>query len=175
MGRESLLPSLTQLNGEGCQGVNSEFWPMDRTSKNSVVYIQNVVHFALNSEQLSPISQRILDQLISILKQYPLIDMTLLGYTDSRASSAYNLNLAQRRIQAVQNYLTQSGIEASRIQSEAKGEKDLESDPNIYMQHAKSRRVVLELNDEVVHIQTEPQWQDLQLEKVLKEIEGEPK
>ncbi|CAM3031910.1 OmpA family protein [Acinetobacter celticus] len=161
------LPSLQQLNGQGCSGVNSTYWPLLKeidlpVAKNSLT-VPNVVHFALDRAELSLESQKVLDQFITVFKQYPELSVTLLGYTDSRANQHYNLRLAQRRIDAVQAYLLTQGITKQRIQTGAKGATDLQIDEKLKLAHAKSRRVVLQLND-ASQIQIETQWQDLQLE-----------
>ena len=93
------------------------------------------------------------------------MQVTLLGYTDKRATQKYNLELAQRRIQSVQDYLAAQGIAAQRIQSEAKGAADLQTDADLRLASAKSRRVVLQLSSsEQIQVILEPQWQDLQIE-----------
>lgn len=166
------LPSMDELNGQGCRGVNAKFWPLtqtETTTLNDTVKAQNIVHFALDSAVLSPASQTVLDGLIQALKPYPQAELKLLGYTDSRASQTYNLKLAERRIQAVQQYLIGQGIGANRIQSVAKGAQDLQSDSDMHIAHAKSRRVLILLN-EAGQIQLEPQWQDLQVDLEQKQV-----
>ena len=169
-GAMNQLPSMAELNGQGCHGVNAEFWPMNKAVElNAAHKVQNVVHFASNSAELSLASQAVLDRLLSVLQKYPQIDVTLLGYTDSRASQTYNLKLAQRRIQSVQQYLSTHGIDLKSIQFEARGAQDLQSDSKPQIAHAKSRRVVLQLND-AGQIQIEPQWQDLQVESEQQKV-----
>lgn len=172
------LPSLQQLNGQGCSGVNSTYWPLLKEIDPSVVKnsltVSNVVHFALDQAELSLESQKVLDQFIKVFKQYPDVLVTLLGYTDRRANPSYNLKLAEHRIMSVQDYLTAHGIDAKRIQSEAKGAQNLQFDTNMKIAQAKSRRVVLQFND-ASQIQVEPQWQDLQLEIETQKREGEAK
>jgi len=170
-------PSLAELNGKGCNGVNAKLWPLNQKNEQvqaEAVKVQNVVHFALDRTELSVASQSVLNQLIHVMKQYPQINVQLLGYTDSRASQAYNLKLAERRTQAVQQYLMTQGIDANRIRSAAKGAQELQTDANMQMAHAKSRRVVIEMN-EVGQIKIEPQWLDLQIESEQKKSEGELK
>ena len=167
------LPSLKQLNGPGCQGVNADYWPLkvsapiqDQTSKPALTEpdptIENVVHFAVDRADLNAEAKAVLDYLSTFLLEYPDIQMTLVGYTDLRASDAYNLKLSQRRIQTVRDYLVAQGVSAARISEKAKGKQDLVADPQQNIAHAKSRRVVIEFDDAEVHVQ--PQWRDLQPE-----------
>jgi outer membrane protein OmpA-like peptidoglycan-associated protein len=160
------LPSMAELNGQGCHGVTAEFWPLNKAIELKAAHkVQNVVHFASNSAELSLASQAVLDQLLNVLQKYSKIDVTLLGYTDKRATQEYNLELAQRRIQSVQDYLAAQGIAAERIQFEAKGAVDLQTDADLRLASAKSRRVVLQLSSsEQLQVRLEPQWQDLQIE-----------
>ncbi|MGA8882288.1 MAG: OmpA family protein [Acinetobacter sp.] len=158
-------PALQQLNGQGCAGVNLEFWPLTADPATAGVRLKNVVHFAFDRADLSRESQKVLDQFIAVFAQYPKMQVTLLGYTDKRATQKYNLELAQRRIQSVQDYLAAQGIAAQRIQSEAKGAADLQADADFRLASAKSRRVVLQLSSsEQIQVILEPQWQDLQIE-----------
>ncbi|MEG1155210.1 MAG: OmpA family protein [Acinetobacter sp.] len=159
------LPALQQLNGQGCAGVNPEFWPLTADPAAAGVRLNNVVHFAFDRADLSRESQKVLDQFIAVFAQHPQMQVTLLGYTDKRATQKYNLELAQRRIQSVQDYLAAQGIEVQRIQSEAKGAADLQADADLRLASAKSRRVVLQLSSsEQIQVILEPQWQDLQIE-----------
>lgn len=159
------LPALQQLNGQGCAGVNPEFWPLTADLAAAGVRLNNVVHFAFDRADLSRESQKVLDQFIAVFAQHPQMQVTLLGYTDKRATQKYNLELAQHRIQSVQDYLAAQGIAAQRIQSEAKGAADLQADADFRLASAKSRRVVLQLSSgEQIQVILEPQWQDLQIE-----------
>lgn len=168
------LPTLAQLNGDGCQGVNTQFWPLTMKPAKAAeieqpveLMIENVVHFALDRAELNAEGKAVLDQIIALLKNEADLNITLVGHTDFRASVDYNIRLSQRRIQTVKNYLVGHGIDAVRIAEQAKGESDLISDTEQRLGHAKSRRVVIEFHDiEGKAIRVQPQWRDLQLEPV---------
>lgn len=129
------LPSLQQLNGKGCHGVNPDFWPLAKVQLNqqsNSLKTHNIVHFAPNSADLSP---------------------------------AYNIQLAQRRVQAVKDYLVLQGMNITHIVTEAKGAVDFQTDTEMKIAEAKSRRVVLQVADVPgIEIEYMPQWQDLQVE-----------
>lgn len=170
------LPSLKQLNGPGCQGVNADYWPLkvsapiqDQTSKPALTKpdpkIENVVHFALDQATLNTEGKAVLDRITTLLLAETDIQITLLGYTDLRASQAYNLQLSQRRIDAVREYLIAQGVQQSRMSEQAKGKLALIQDTEQNIAHAKSRRVVIEFHDVTgKQLQVKPQWRDLQLE-----------
>lgn len=56
------------------------------------------------------------------LLAYPNTTTQVIGHTDSDGAAAYNLNLSQRRAQAVANVLTSEGVPSGRIQVIGRGE-----------------------------------------------------
>ena len=179
-------PSLAELNGvgKGCHGVQGA-WPLPVPAWNTpivaavpqpqpqpeavinaeLIKIPNNVHFALDKHVLTADSKAVLDQIIAVLRQYPDISVTLYGYTDRRASVAYNLALSERRTTSVEQYLVSQGVALGRIAREPKGETELLSDPSVIRGHALSRRVELVFANAGEEIVTERQTADLQLER----------
>lgn len=168
------LPSLQQLNGKGCQGVNSEFWPLAKVQLNqqsNSLKINNIVDFARGSSDLSPASQTVPQQWRTQLKQYPQLSVVLKGDTDRHTSPSYNIQLAQRRVQAIQDYLGLLGMDSANITTEAKGAADFQTDTEIKIAKAKSRRVVLHVADaQAIEIEYLPHWQDLQIESKQQKV-----
>jgi len=66
-----------------------------------------------------------LNRLIKILQDNPTIKIELHSHTDSRGTNAYNIKLSDRRAKAVITYLTESGIDAGRLQGIGFGEEQL--------------------------------------------------
>lgn len=178
-------PSLVELNGaaSGCHGVLGT-WPLWAAPKVQPPVVQppvtteppvvlppellelpNNVHFALDKAFLSVQSKQVLDQIARVLTQHPEITITLYGYTDPRASDAYNQALSARRASAVEKYLVSQGIALGRIARVAKGESNVLTDDSVIRGHALSRRVELVFASEAQEIKTTPQTADLQLEK----------
>ena len=58
-----------------------------------------------------------------ILTQNAAVKIRIAGHTDSRGSDEYNLALGQRRAAAAKRYLTDRGIDASRIEIVSFGEE----------------------------------------------------
>ncbi len=69
-----------------------------------------------------------LDSLIKTLKDNPTFVIEIASHTDSRADSAYNYDLSQRRAQSVVNYLVSKDIERERLVPKGYGESRLLND-----------------------------------------------
>ncbi|WP_157632502.1 OmpA family protein, partial [Bacillus cereus] len=63
-----------------------------------------------------------LDEVSSILSQYPKTYIDVYGHTDSDGSDAYNQTLSERRAQSVAGYLTSHGVQSARIATRGFGE-----------------------------------------------------
>ncbi len=84
------------------------------------------IHWALNSAKLSSAAKAEIDRVIlPILKSKPNVKIELASHTDSRGSDSFNLDLSQRRADAIKNYLISKGISADRIISKGYGETRL--------------------------------------------------
>jgi len=88
------------------------------------VFIINRVYYDWNSANLSDISKAQLDQLLVIMKMNEDVNLELTSHTDSRGAEEYNLNLSQRRANAVIEYLSKNGIRKKRLSAEGRGETD---------------------------------------------------
>jgi outer membrane protein OmpA-like peptidoglycan-associated protein len=73
------------------------------------------VRFGFDRADLDDAAQTALASLIKELKQNPELNVDLEGYTDTRGSREYNVQLSQRRVEAVRRYLVSQGIELPRI------------------------------------------------------------
>lgn len=66
----------------------------------------------------------VLDEAAQILKDNPKVQVVVEGHTDAKGSDEYNLRLSERRAKAVKQYLVSQGVEASRLDTVGKGEKE---------------------------------------------------
>ncbi|MFC3270155.1 OmpA family protein [Vulcaniibacterium thermophilum] len=73
------------------------------------------VNFDYDKSTLRPDAIAILNEAVEILKRYPELRVEVAGHTDSKGTDAYNQKLSERRAQAVYDYLTSNGIDASRL------------------------------------------------------------
>ena len=79
------------------------------------------IYYELNKWQVSTDAEKI----IEILKKYPQISIEAYSHTDSRASKVYNNRLSKKRAKAIEKYLSDKGIELTRINSQWFGEEKL--------------------------------------------------
>ena len=80
------------------------------------------VFFDFNSATLKPGANTELDRVANVLNQYPQTNIRVEGYTDQKGSEEYNLQLSERRADAVRNALIQKGIDQARISAVGFGE-----------------------------------------------------
>jgi len=79
------------------------------------------VHFETAKWDILPESQPVLDEIGTILIQWPMLRIEVGGHCDSRGKDAYNLELSQQRAQSVLDYLVQKFPQIPREQYAAKG------------------------------------------------------
>lgn len=80
------------------------------------VTFQSEFFFAHDSAVVSPSAYSGLQGLAQMLLDYPNTRIRVEGHTDKTGSDAHNLQLSQRRAQAVRDILVQSGVPGSRIE-----------------------------------------------------------
>jgi OOP family OmpA-OmpF porin len=80
------------------------------------------VLFDFDASTLRPAGRDSLDELVARMKGAESGSITAIGYADRFGSDDYNQALSESRVAAVKAYLVEKGIEASWVQSSAKGE-----------------------------------------------------
>lgn len=73
------------------------------------------VFFAQSQSELLPESFPELNRLVKIMKDNPTIEIELDGHTDSQGNPQSNLELSEKRVEAVKQYLVSKGVAARRI------------------------------------------------------------
>ena len=86
------------------------------------------VFFDLDSSDLSPEGQRVLDGNAAVLKQHGSWTITIEGHCDERGSAEYNLALGERRALTARAYLISLGLPADRLRTVSYG-KEFPLDP----------------------------------------------
>lgn len=78
--------------------------------------------FDFDKSILKPMYHSDLNDVATVLRNNPTVMVEIQGHTDSVGTSVYNQKLSERRAKAVEKYLLNSGIEASRLTSVGFGE-----------------------------------------------------
>ncbi len=73
------------------------------------------VFFVQSKATLKPESYPELDRLVKILKENPDIEIEIGGHTDNQGLPSANLELSQKRVEAVRQYLVSKGVAAKRM------------------------------------------------------------
>ncbi len=101
--------------------------------------------FDFNKSTLRPEGKAKLDELVAKAGAIKLEVILVVGHTDRIGSDSFNQGLSERRAAAVKTYLVSKGIEANRVYTEGKGEKQPAADNKTAAGRAKNRRVEIEV------------------------------
>jgi OOP family OmpA-OmpF porin len=101
--------------------------------------------FDFDRADIKPDARAKLDDLVSKLAGMSLEVIIASGHTDSVGNDAYNEKLSVRRAEAVKAYLVGKGVDANRIYTEGKGERQPVADNKTAEGRAKNRRVEIEV------------------------------
>ncbi|MEO0539807.1 MAG: OmpA family protein [Cyanobacteria bacterium P01_A01_bin.105] len=105
------------------------------------------IHFGLDEDFINADSAFVLDQIAAAMQQYPSLVVDLHGHTDSRASVAYNQDLARRRAENARRYLMRQGIAPERMTLRSFGETELLVTETDRTNLARNRRVEFVFQD----------------------------
>ena len=143
-------PAGTRVDKDGCPiEVNEKETELLDTGKITVRDIK----FETAKWNILPESYRVLDEVGTILIQWPELRVEIGGHADARGSDAYNHDLSHKRAQSVLGYLTGKfpGISTSQYTAVGYGESEPVAPNTTVEGMAKNRRVEFKvLNTEVL-------------------------
>ena len=96
---------------------------VERVGEGIKITFDSGILFAHNSSQLSSTAMQNIEELAKTLQKYNDTNVLIQGHTDATGTDAYNLDLSQRRAQAVETYTTRQGVLGNRITTEGFGER----------------------------------------------------
>lgn len=100
------------------------------------------IYFDSGSDKIKPESYGTLKEIAEVLKQNPDVKVKIVGHTDSDGDDKSNLDLSKRRAASVKNTLVNDfQIEATRMETDGKGESQPISDNKTREGKANNRRV----------------------------------
>jgi outer membrane protein OmpA-like peptidoglycan-associated protein len=91
-----------------------------QTDRGLVLTLGDVL-FETGKADLRPGALRNLYPLVTFLQKYPERHVLIEGHTDSVGSDAFNLDLSQRRADAVRDFLLQNGVNATQLATHGYG------------------------------------------------------
>lgn len=103
------------------------------------------VFFDWDESEVTADARRLIDQAIE-RSRGSRQGVHLIGYTDASGTNAYNMRLAERRAEAVKDYLIANGVAQIAITSEARGEGDQLVMTRDGVREARNRSVLIELS-----------------------------
>jgi peptidoglycan-associated lipoprotein len=103
--------------------IRAERERLDRAMADARTTITTPVMFEFDKSDLTAEDVARLDAKIPILNANQPLRVRVAGHTDSRGSDEYNMALGQRRAASAKRYLTQHGIDQSRIETVSFGEE----------------------------------------------------
>lgn len=105
-------------------------------------FVTHGILFDVNSDRIKPQSYGVLKDIASVLSENSSVAVKIIGHTDSDGNAAANLDLSQRRAEAVKVSLIKDfGIDASRLQTDGKGASQPVDSNNTAEGKANNRRV----------------------------------
>lgn len=79
--------------------------------------ILETVYFEYDSDAIRADAQAALEKKVPLLAANPAVKLQIAGHCDNRGTDEYNLALGRRRAEQVKRFLTDRGIDASRIET----------------------------------------------------------
>jgi OmpA-OmpF porin, OOP family len=101
----------------------------------------NHVAFELGSDRLTASSRKALDGIALSLQSQSDLSIEIAGHTDSQGGDAYNMELSQRRADAVRQYLISQGVADAQLTAKGYGPHEPVADNATVSGRAMNRRV----------------------------------
>ena len=128
------IPGLVE--NKGCPAVEkNELKLLDQALKG--------IKFESGKDVILKVSNPILDNVVKVLTDKPMYKLSIEGHTDSQGDDIKNMDLSEKRAAAVLKYLTDKGIDTSRLTPQGFGETKPIGDNETVAGRAENRRVEL--------------------------------
>lgn len=101
--------------------------------------------FDFDKYDLKPEGLGTLDKLAVSLQGVDIASIVVVGHTDSMGSDDYNIKLSYKRAEAVRGYLIGRGVDANKLVSFGKGEREPIASNSTEEGRAKNRRVEIQI------------------------------
>jgi outer membrane protein OmpA-like peptidoglycan-associated protein len=113
----------------------------------------NSIRFDFDKATLRPENREILSRIAGILMTLKGYKISVFGYTDDIGTQQYNLQLSDRRAEAVREYLVHAGLDPSIMSAKGYGKSDPRVPGNTPAARAANRRVEIAIVDSRLQVQ----------------------
>jgi outer membrane protein OmpA-like peptidoglycan-associated protein/opacity protein-like surface antigen len=124
---------------KGCPEVKAE------TKKIFAQALQGI-QFETGKDIIKTNSYPILNKVVTVMNDNPSYNLEIKGYTDNKGDEVKNLELSQKRADAVKNYLVKKGVDESRLMAKGFGQDFPVANNATAAGRAKNRRVEFTVN-----------------------------
>lgn len=111
------------------------------TALNTDGHIALYINFETGKSDIKPESQKIIDQIVEMLKSNPALKISVEGHTDNVGNLQSNQTLSENRAKSVMNAIISKGIDKTRLSSKGWGQTKPVDDNKTEDGKAKNRRV----------------------------------
>jgi outer membrane protein OmpA-like peptidoglycan-associated protein len=120
---------------------------IDRQGNELLLTMPAGITFPINSYEVQPQFHATLDQVAQTLASYESTLIDVYGHTDPSGGDSINLPLSRNRAQAVANYLSQRGVQPTRIATQGFGSSQplAGNDNSTEAERAANRRVEIRI------------------------------
>lgn len=105
------------------------------------------VYFGFDRSDLDADARAVVDDVVSAVQAYTAPLLSVVGYTDTVGSAAYNQKLSERRAASVEGALVAEGVDADAITASGRGENDLAVETGQGVREPKNRRVEISISE----------------------------
>lgn len=134
---------LPETSGFQQEIINVDLYQIEKDVK----VVLNNIFFDLDKASLRPESNAELNRLRKLLETNPDIRVEISGHTDTQGNYEYNKQLSKRRAASVVNYLTNAGIDPSKLEARGASWDEPIADNNSEEGRQKNRRVEFKIID----------------------------
>ncbi|MCA9674892.1 MAG: OmpA family protein [Kofleriaceae bacterium] len=126
-----------QNDDDGCPDEGRQL----ATVTGTAVEISDIVYFDFDKARIKSKSFQVLDAVVGVLNAHPDIRVRVEGHTDDQGTAKHNMELSQRRAEAVRDYLIKKGIDAGRLEAQGFGQTRPLAEGRSKAAREKNRRV----------------------------------
>jgi len=114
------------------------------------LFLRSDILFAPNSIELTPRAAQILSAIAAVTAKYDSTYLVVNGYTDTAGPNDRNLELSQKRAEAVARALGEAGVDAHRISAHGFGSQFLKIPTGPNVSEPRNRRVEILITPKMI-------------------------